>query len=271
MGTVPQSCPHDRTDDNRGVFGVRTQSINEALSVNPYPGRGIIMGLSEDGHTAIAAYFIMGRSAGSRNRVFEKTETGIRTRAFDESILPDPSLYIYTPVLAIDNYLIVTNGDQTDTIATHIQNNGSFETALRTRTYEPDPLRTPRVSGIMRFNENGFSYKLSILKCVDESCEACGRYFFEYAQPIAGVGYFLHTYSQNEDEVISFQGEPVPVSVSGSIDNFTENIWYALNEDNRVSLYTRFVGLTTGGIEWRIVNKYRHIANNSTEGTLCHS
>ena len=235
---------------------MKTLSIYEALSINPYPGRGIIMGLSGDGHTAIAAYFIMGRSAGSRNRVFEQTETGIRTRAFDESILPDPSLFVYTPVLAMNNYLIVTNGDQTDTIAVHIPNNGSFETALRTRAYEPDSLRTPRISGLMDFSGNGFSYKLSLLKCVDEASEACGRFFFEYAQPIAGIGHYLHTYGQNEDEVISFQGEPVSVSVSGPIDSFTDSIWNALNEDNRVSLYTRFVDLRTGEVEWRIINKY---------------
>jgi len=235
---------------------LKTLSINEALSISPYPGRGMIIGLGEDGHTAIAAYFIMGRSAGSRNRVFEKTETGIRTRAFDESILPDPSLYIYTPVLTMNNYLIVTNGDQTDTIAAHIHNNGSFESALRTRVYEPDSLRTPRISGLMEFYGNYYSYKLSILKCVDEASEACGRFFFEYAQPVAGIGHFLHTYGQNEDEVISFQGEPVPISVFGPIDNFTDNIWRVLNEDNRVSLYTRFVDLGTGEVEWRIVNKY---------------
>jgi IMP cyclohydrolase len=156
----------------------------------------------------------------------------------------------------MNDYLIVTNGDQTDTIAAHIRNNGSFETALRMRSYEPDPLRTPRISGLMVFNSDGFSYKLSILKCVDETSGACGRFFFEYAQPIAGIGHFLHTYSQSKNEVISFQGEPAPVSVSGSIDDFTDNIWHALNEENRVSLYTRFIDLRTSLAEWRIVNKY---------------
>jgi IMP cyclohydrolase len=235
---------------------VKSQRIGDALSASAYPGRGIIMGLSAGGLTAVAAYFIMGRSAGSRNRAFIKTKSGICTRAFDEAILPDPSLYVYAPVLAMDNYLIVTNGDQTDTIAAHIKGNSSFEMALRARAYEPDSLRTPRISGLMDLNENNFNYKLSIIKSADDAGEACGRFFFEYAQPAAGAGHLLHTYGESNNEVISFQGEPVPVSVSGSIGIFTDNIWRALNEENRVSLYTQFVNLRTGEAEWRIVNKY---------------
>jgi len=221
-----------------------------------YPGRGIVLGLHEDGVCAIAAYFIMGRSEGSRNRVFLETGTGVRTRAFDESILADPSLYVYAPVLALDGRLIVTNGDQTDTIAAHLKNGGSFQTALRTRTYEPDSLRTPRINGLMAMDAGQLSYQLSILKCIDARSEACGRFFFEYDQPIPGIGHYIHTYSGDGAIVAAFEGEPRSVSLNGELDEFTDRLWRGLNAGNRVSLYVRFSDLISGEARCRIINKY---------------
>jgi len=232
-------------------------SLESAVSRIAYPGRGIILGLHEDGVHAVAAYFTMGRSEGSRNRVFVETETGIKTRAFDESKLHDPSLFIYSPVMALRDQLIVTNGDQTDTIATHLKNGGSFQTALRTRRYEPDALNTPRISGLMMMEPGQFSFQLSILKCTDAQSGACGRFFFEYEQLTAGVGHFLHTYLENGDTLTSFEGEPVPVSIDGDIDAFTDCLWNSLNADNRVSLYTRFTDLKTTEVRSRIINKYQ--------------
>ena len=231
--------------------------IGERLSVNTYPGRGIIIGNTPDGDKAITAYFIMGRSANSRNRVFELTEGGIRTKAFDESKMEDPSLIIYNPVRTWKNILIVTNGDQTDTIYDFIKDGKTFESALDTREFEPDaPNWTPRISGMLTFEDKSFSYKISILKCVDGNGNACGRYTFSYpAMP--GAAHFIHTYRCDGNPIPSFYGEPEEIGVGNSIDAFSKVLWDNLNNENKVSLYVRFDDLKTGGHEYRIFNKNR--------------
>ena len=231
--------------------------LPRALRENTYPGRGIIIGKTADGRHAAVAYFIMGRSENSRNRIFEENEdNGIRTRAYDESKLVDPSLIIYSPVRALGNALIVTNGDQTDTIYDFIQSGKGFEDALRTRTFEPDPPNyTPRISGIVTFADQDFSYKLSILKSDDGNGDAVLRFFYEYAQPVAGEGRFIHTYRCDGSPIPSFEGEPEKVEIGNDLDAFTAMLWDALNADNKVSLFTRFVALHTGAAETRILNK----------------
>ncbi len=230
--------------------------INEILKNNSYPGRGILIGKNADGKNISIAYFIMGRSENSRNRIFEEIDSGIRTKAFDESKLVDPSLIIYAPVRVIDNQTIVTNGDQTDTVYDFIKEGDTFENALRTREFEPDdPNFTPRISGIVQINQNKFLYKLSILKSARGNDACCQRFFFEYENPIDGEGHFIHTYKCDGNPIPSFEGEPTLVEVKGNIDEFTENIWNSLNEDNKVSLFTRFINLETGEIETRIINK----------------
>ena len=228
-------------------------SLKNELSGNSYPGRGIIIGKSADGKHAITAYFIMGRSANSRNRIFEENDRGgIRTKAFDESKMEDPSLIIYNPVLKIDGKTIVTNGDQTDTIYDHMKEGFCYHHALVTREFEPDaPNYTPRISGIVKPNGD---YNLSILKS-NLGMPECVRYFFEYpAHP--GMGHFIHTYEHDGDPIPSFEGEPTPVEIDGSdIDAFTSTVWDNLNEDNKVSLFTRFINLENGEEETRIVNK----------------
>ncbi len=207
------------------------------LSENPYPGRGIILGRTADDKKAAVAYFIMGRSENSRNRIFEYTEDGIRTRAFDESKMTDPSLIIYHPVRLLPNgLLVVTNGDQTDTIAEHIAQGHCYRHALNTRKFEPDgPNWTPRISGVMK--PDG-TYNLSILKSLDGDPSCCCRYFFEYDNPIPGTGHFIHTYQSDGDPLPSFQGEPRLVSISAlTSDDLADEIWDSLNEDNKVSLY----------------------------------
>lgn len=229
--------------------------IKQDLAGNSYPGRGIVIGQSADGKNAVIAYFIMGRSVNSRNRVFVEEGAGIRTQAHDPAKLSDPSLVIYAPVRVLGEDTIVTNGDQTDTIYDFLKEGKTFEQALRTRTFEPDgPNYTPRISGIVERGEGSFTYKLSILKSCGGDPDFAQRFFFEYA-PKAGLGHFIHTYKQDGDPIPSYEGEPTPVSIEGDIDAFTASLWQHLNEDNKVSLFTRFIDLETGKAETRIVNK----------------
>ncbi|HIW22686.1 MAG: IMP cyclohydrolase [Acutalibacter sp.] len=229
--------------------------IKQDLAGNSYPGRGIVIGQSADGKNAVIAYFIMGRSVNSRNRVFVEEGAGIRTQAHDPAKLSDPSLVIYAPVRVLGEDTIVTNGDQTDTIYDFLKEGKTFEEALRTRTFEPDgPNYTPRISGIVERGEGSFTYKLSILKSCGGDPDFAQRFFFEYA-PKAGLGHFIHTYKQDGDPIPSYEGEPTPVFIEGDIDAFTASLWENLNEDNKVSLFTRFIDLETGKAETRIVNK----------------
>ena len=229
-------------------------SLPEKLASNPYPGRGIVLGMSADGKTSVAAYFIMGRSVNSRNRVFLEEPDGIRTEAFDPSKLADPSLIIYHPVRELGRSLIVTNGDQTDTIRDFLEQGLSMEQALRTREFEPDgPNWTPRISGLVCADG---SYKLSILKSADSAGSACTRQFFEYPA-LPGLGHFLHTYVTDGNPIPTFQGEPERVAIAGDIDAFTAQLWENLNEDNKISLFVRFTDLETREYQQRIVNKHQ--------------
>ena len=229
--------------------------IKQDLAGNSYPGRGIVIGESQDGGKAVIAYFIMGRSENSRNRVFVEEGEGIRTQAFDPAKLSDPSLVIYAPVRVLGEDTIVTNGDQTDTIYDFMNEGKTFEEALRTRTFEPDgPNYTPRISGIVSRKEGGFTYKLSILKSTDGNPDQAQRFFFEY-EPQAGLGHFIHTYKCDGNPIPSYEGEPTPVEIQGDIDQFTAALWENLNQDNKVSLFVRFIDLSTGKQETRIVNK----------------
>ena len=226
--------------------------LNQELRGNAYPGRGIVIGKSQDGGCAVVAYFIMGRSVNSRNRVFAEEPDGIRTEAADPAKMEDPSLIIYHPVRQIGRGLIVTNGDQTDTIRDFLEKGLPFEQALRTREFEPDgPNWTPRISGLL--SPDG-SYKLSILKAADEAGTACLRQTFEYPGQ-AGLGHFLHTYQCDGSPIPSFEGEPTPVTIEGDIDTFTSSLWESLNQDNKVSLFVRYIDLATGQAQTRIVNK----------------
>ena len=219
------------------------------LKNTSYPGRGILVGKDR------VYYFIMGRSENSRNRVFVKTEDGIRTEAHDPAKLSDPSLIIYHPVRTMGRDLVVTNGDQTDTVYDFMKEGKTFEEALRTRTFEPDaPNYTPRISGVVRLKD-GFSYQLSILKSANGNPDSVQRFFFDYAQPESGVGRFIHTYRCDGSPIPSFEGEPTPVTIEGDLEAFTSSVWESLNEDNKVSLFTRFIDLETGSCETRIVNK----------------
>ena len=226
--------------------------LNQELRGNAYPGRGIVIGKSQDGGCAVVAYFIMGRSVNSRNRIFAEEPDGIRTEAADPAKMEDPSLIIYHPVRQIGRGLIVTNGDQTDTIRDFLEKGLPFEQALRTREFEPDgPNWTPRISGLL--SPDG-SYKLSILKAADEAGTACLRQTFEYPGQ-AGLGHFLHTYQCDGSPIPSFEGEPTPVTIEGDIDAFTSGLWESLNQDNKVSLFVRYIDLATGQAQTRIVNK----------------
>lgn len=228
------------------------KTISEELRNNTYPGRGIIIGKSEDGENMVIVYFIMGRSVNSRNRVFIAQEGGIRTEAFDPAKLSDPSLVIYAPVRVIDGKTIVTNGDQTDTIYDFIKEGKTFEEALRTRTFEPDaPNFTPRVSGIV---ENG-TYKLSILKSNNGNPDSAQRFFYEYMEPVAGEGHFIHTYLHDGNPIPSFEGDPTPMEIKGDIDSITKEVWESLNEENKVSLFVRTINLKSGEEQTRIINK----------------
>lgn len=230
--------------------------LTKEVASTTYPGRGIVIGKSADGKSAVIGYFIMGRSENSRNRVFVAEGKDLKTQAFDPSKLVDPSLIIYAPVRTLDGCTIVTNGDQTDTARDYILSGKTFEEALRTRTFEPDPPNfTPRISGVLNFADGGFSYKMSILKSNRGREESALRFYYEYETPVAGEGHFIHTYKCDGNPIPSFEGEPTLVSIDGDIDTFTANLWNALNEDNKVSLYTRFVDLATGEFEDRIVNK----------------
>ncbi len=232
-------------------------NLYQSLSANPYPGRGIVLGRTADNKKAAIAYFIMGRSENSRNRVFEQTEDGIRTRAFDESKMTDPSLIIYHPVRLLDNgLLVVTNGDQTDTIRDAIGEGHCYRHALTQRKFEPDgPNWTPRISGVVK--PDG-SYNLSILKSLDGDPSCCCRYFFEYDAPVAGTGHFIHTYQENAEPLPSFQGEPRRVSIDAQdAQSWAEALWTALNEENKVSLYVQLFDLTSGARDVAILNKHR--------------
>lgn len=232
------------------------RNLQEELKKNAYPGRGIVIGRSADGKKAVTAYFIMGRSVNSRNRVFVQDGEGIRTQAFDPSKLSDPSLIIYAPVRVLGNKTIVTNGDQTDTIYDGIKDGLTFEQSLRCREFEPDaPNYTPRISGIMEIEDGYYAYYMSILKSNNGNPDACNRYTFSYKNPVAGEGHFIHTYQCDGDPLPSFEGEPEWVAIGNDIDEFTDMLWNSLNEENKVSLFVRFIDIATGKYETKIVNK----------------
>lgn len=231
-------------------------SLSEELKNNAYPGRGIVLGKTPDGKKAVAAYFIMGRSANSRNRVFVEDGEGIRTQAFDPSKMEDPSLIIYAPVRVLGNKTIVTNGDQTDTIYKGMDKQMTFEQSLRSREFEPDgPNYTPRISGIMHIENGHYNYAMSILKSNNGDPKSCCRFTYAYENPIDGEGRFIHTYMHDGNPLPSFEGEPKVVGISGDIDAFTKEVWESLNEENKVSLFVRFIDIETGKYETRIVNK----------------
>lgn len=232
------------------------QALKDVLFEKTYPGRGIFVGKSEDGKKAVVAYFIMGRSENSRNRIFVEDGEGIRTEAFDPAKLSDPSLIIYSPVRVIGNKTIVTNGDQTDTIYKAIEKGSCFNRALQSREFEPDaPNFTPRISAILERKESDFSFKISILKSNDGDPGACNRYLFQYATPMKGEGRFISTYMDDGNPLPSFTGEPMRLSLRGDIDSFTNDVWESLNTENKISLFTRFIDLETGETETRILNK----------------
>ena len=231
-------------------------NLKEELSGNTYPGRGIIIGKTPDGTKAVTAYFIMGRSSNSRNRVFVTEGEGIRTEAYDPSKLEDPSLIIYAPVRVLNEYTIVTNGDQTDTIFDGMAAGKSFEQSLRIREFEPDgPNYTPRISGVMQVNDGQFHYAMSILKSNNGNPSACNRYTFTYENPVAGEGHFIHTYAQDINPLPSFEGEPKWVEIMDDMEEFTNMLWTNLNEDNKVSLFVRYIDIATGKYETKIINK----------------
>ena len=235
---------------------MKAVSLEQELSGNSYPGRGILIGRSKDGAYAIAAYFIMGRSINSRNRVFVEDGEGIRTQAYDPAKLTDPSLVIYAPVRVLGDKTIVTNGDQTATIDERMGGGQTFEQALRTREYEPDgPNYTPRISAVMDVHGGSYCFAMSILKS-DCGIEGhCCRYTFDYENPKAGEARFIHTYQEDGGPLPSFEGEPVIVEIDGTIDELTERIWNNLNEENKVSLFVRYIKIADGSYESRIVNK----------------
>ena len=230
--------------------------LEQELKNNEYPGRGIVIGRSADGKSAVTAYFIMGRSSNSRNRVFVTEGEGIRTESYDPSKLEDPSLIIYAPVRVLGSDTIVTNGDQTDTIYEGMDRQLTFEQSLRSREFEPDaPNYTPRISGVMHIEGGKFSYEMSILKSNGGDPSCCIRNTFSYENPKAGEGRFIHTYMHDGNPLPSFEGEPKCVAVEGDIDSFADMVWNALNQDNKVSLFVRFIDIETGKYETRIVNK----------------
>lgn len=232
------------------------KSLKAELSSTTYPGRGIVIGKTPDGKHAAIAYFIMGRSENSRNRIFVEEGEGIRTEAFDPSKLEDPSLIIYAPVRVLGNKTIVTNGDQTDTIYDLMNKQFTFEQALRTREFEPDaPNYTPRISGILHIENGSYNYAMSILKSNNGNPDACNRYTFAYENPVAGEGHFIHTYMGDGNPLPSFEGEPTLVDIPDSMDEFADLVWNNLNEDNKVSLFIRYINLETGKYETKIINK----------------
>ena len=232
-------------------------SLEQELKNNAYPGRGIVIGKSPNGKYAVTAYFIMGRSENSRNRVFVNDGEGIRTQAFDPSKLSDPSLIIYAPVRVLGNKTIVTNGDQTDTIYELMDKQQTFEQSLRTREYEDDaPNYTPRISGIMHVESGSYNYAMSILKSADGDPTCCERFTFTYTNPADGVGHFIHTYMGDGSPLPSFEGEPKKINIPNCIEEFTNGLWEALNEDNKVSLFVRYIDIATGEEKTKVVNKY---------------
>ena len=235
---------------------MQIQSLSKELSATTYPGRGIVLGKSADARCFYIAYFIMGRSENSRNRIFEIDGRGIRTKAFDESKMVDPSLIIYAPVRVCGDVTIVTNGDQTDTIYDALEAGKTFEEALRSRTFEPDaPNFTPRISGVVEPKAD--RYRLSILKSADGDPASTRRYFFDYDAPRPGEGHFIHTYQQDGNPLPSFEGEPVPVTIEGDLETFSWTVWDNLNADNKVSLFTRSIDLETGAVTSLLFNKYQ--------------
>ena len=231
-------------------------SLYNDIASTSYPGRGIVIGKSADGSKAVIAYFIMGRSENSRNRVFSETEDGIKTQAFDPSKLVDPSLIIYSPVRVLGNKTIVTNGDQTDTVYDLMNEGQTFEQSLTTREFEPDgPNYTPRISGIVECENGKMNYAMSILKSNNGNPDACNRYTFAYENAIAGEGHFIHTYKCDGNPLPSFEGEPKLVAIPDDIDEFAELLWNSLNEDNKVSLFVRYIDIETGKYESKIINK----------------
>lgn len=231
-------------------------SIEKELKENSYPGRGIIVGRSEDGTKAVIAYFIMGRSSNSRNRIFVEDGEGIRTQAFDPSKLEDPSLIIYAPVRVLGNKTIVTNGDQTDTIYDGMDKQLTFEQSLRSREFEPDgPNYTPRISAVLHLEKGEFNYAMSILKSNNGNPESCNRYTFAYNKVPAGEGHFISTYMHDGDPLPSFEGEPKWMAIPDDMDAFTDLLWSSLNEDNKVSLFVRYIDIATGEYESKIINK----------------
>ena len=232
-----------------------TKSIGERIAGNPYVGRGIVIGKTEDGKCAATAYFIMGRSENSRNRVFTNKGGDIYTEPFDASKVEDPSLIIYAALRSYKNQLIVTNGDQTDTIYKGLVEGKEFEKSLRTRAFEPDaPNLTPRISGILNFADGDFTYKMSILKSLDAEGSDCARYTFDYPTK-AGLGHFIHTYVTDGNPIPTFQGEPERISIPNDIDALTKDIWENLDENNKISLYVRYVNLADGSYTERMINK----------------
>ncbi|MCI8408172.1 MAG: inosine monophosphate cyclohydrolase [Lachnospiraceae bacterium] len=235
---------------------MQTLSLEKELRENAYPGRGIVIGKSKNGKYAVTAYFIMGRSENSRNRVFVEDGEGIRTQAFDPSKLSDPSLIIYAPVRVLDNKTIVTNGDQTDTIYDLMAKQQTFEQALCTREFEPDaPNYTPRISGIMQVENGEYNYAMSILKSNNGNPDACNRYTFAYNNPVNGEGHFIHTYQCDGNPLPSFEGEPKLVEIPDDMESFTKMLWESLNEENKVSLFVRYINLEDGTYKTNIVNK----------------
>lgn len=235
---------------------MKVLSLEQELKNNTYPGRGIVLGRSANGTRAVAAYFIMGRSENSRNRVFVEDGQGIRTQAFDPSRVTDPSLIIYAPVRVLGNKTIVTNGDQTDTVYEGLDKQMTFEQSLRGREFEPDgPNYTPRISGIMHLENGNYNYAMSILKSNNGDPKACNRYTFAYENPAAGEGHFIHTYMHDGNPLPSFEGEPKLVTIPDDMDQFTKMLWENLNEENKVSLFVRYIEIATGDFVTKIVNK----------------
>ena len=246
-----------------------TENIYNLLENNGYPGRGIVLGRTPDGTKAVIAYFIMGRSENSRNRIFDPIEGGIQTMAADDSKLVDPSLIIYRPVRVCGQHTIVTNGDQTDTVYDYVSacrvgpcHLGNFGAALETRTFEPDgPNWTPRISGMVTLREGAASYLLSILKSGDGNPDSARRYTFSYAQPVAGEGHFIHTYKCDGNPIPSFEGEPVKIATTNDMQEFAVGLWNSLNADNKVSLFVRYIDIASGKPEDVIINKYDRVVD----------
>lgn len=233
----------------------KINDIGQLIDGNSYVGRGIVIGKSADGSKACSAYFIMGRSANSRNRIFTEKDGTVYTEPFDASKVEDPSLIIYAAIRQFENKLIVTNGDQTDTIYDYLEKGKCFKCALATREFEPDaPNFTPRISGMLTFEDEDFTYEMSILKSADAEGSACNRYTFSF-QPLPGLGHFIHTYVCDGNPIPTFQGEPERVQIPDSIDEFTDKLWKALDEDNKISLYVRYTDLKDGSTETRLINK----------------